>query len=144
MGSIRDIICVDIRVLWSLDLLCSKVVDCSSIISPRRKIITLYFIRNGTGTSKRINTTSSVGEPDHNGVVLEIKLRVKPRHEISNNVVSWFFVSFDSWRPINNLSVIKGRFLLGWTSTKLGLMFLFKDTTQWRRWGSNPQPLGLE
>ena len=23
-------------------------------------------------------------------------------------------------------------------------MFLLKDTTQWRRWGSNPRPLGLE
>ena len=22
---------------------------------------------------------------------------------------------------------------MGWTSTKLGLMFLLKDTTQWRR-----------
>ena len=47
-------------------------------------------------------------------------------------------------RPINNLSVIKGRVFLGWTSTKLGLMFLLKDTTQWRRWGSNPRPFGLE
>ena len=54
------------------------------------------------------------------------------------------FVWFDSLHPINNLSVIKGRVFLGWTSTKLGLMFLLKDTTQWRRWGSNPRPLGLE
>ena len=54
------------------------------------------------------------------------------------------FVWFDSLRPINNLSVIKGRVFLGWTSTKLGLMFLLKDTTQWRRWGSNPRPFGLE
>ena len=23
-------------------------------------------------------------------------------------------------------------------------MFLLKDTTQWRRWGSNPRPIGLE
>ena len=29
-------------------------------------------------------------------------------------------------RPINNLSVIKGRVFQGWTSTKLGLMFLQK------------------
>ena len=43
------------------------------------------------------------------------------------------FVWFDSLRPINNLSVIKGRAFLGWTSAKLGLMFLLKDTTQWRR-----------
>ena len=49
------------------------------------------------------------------------------------------FVWFDSSHPINNLSVIKGRVFLGWTSTKLGLMFLLKDTTQWRRWGSNPR-----
>ena len=48
------------------------------------------------------------------------------------------FVWFDSLRPINNLSVIKGRVFLGWTSTKLGLMFLLKDTTQWRRWGLQP------
>ena len=34
------------------------------------------------------------------------------------------FVWFDSLRPINNLSVIKGRVFLGWTSTKLGLMCL--------------------
>ena len=40
--------------------------------------------------------------------------------------------------------VIKGRVFLGCTSTKLGLMFLLNDTTQWRWWGSNPQPLGLE
>ena len=40
------------------------------------------------------------------------------------------FVWFDSLRPINNLSVIKGRVFLVWTSTKLpvGLMFLLKDT----------------
>ena len=54
------------------------------------------------------------------------------------------FVLFNSLRPINNLSVIKGRVFLGWTSTKLGLMFLLKDTTQGRRWGSNPRPFGLE
>ena len=54
------------------------------------------------------------------------------------------FVWFDSLRPINNLSVLKRRVFLGWTSTKLGLMFLLKDTTQWRRWGSNPRPFGLE
>ena len=52
------------------------------------------------------------------------------------------FVWFDSLRPINNLSIIKGRVFLGWTSTKLGLMFLLKDTTQWRLWGLNPLPFG--
>ena len=56
----------------------------------------------------------------------------------------YLFVWFDSLRPINNLSVIKGQVFLGWTSTKLGLMFLLKDTTQWRRWGSNSQLFGLE
>ena len=30
------------------------------------------------------------------------------------------------------------------TSTKLGLMFLLKDTTQWRRWGTNSRPFVLE
>ena len=54
------------------------------------------------------------------------------------------FAWFDSLRPINNISVIKGRVFLGWTSTKLGLMFLLKDTTQWRRWGSNPRPFSIE
>ena len=54
------------------------------------------------------------------------------------------FAWFDSLGPINNFSVIKGQVFLGWTSTKLRLMFLLKDTTQWRRWGSNKRPLGLE
>ena len=60
------------------------------------------------------------------------------------NVCFCLFVWFDSLHPINNLSIIKGRVFLGWTSTKLGLMFLLKDTRQWSRWGSNPRPLGLE
>ena len=47
------------------------------------------------------------------------------------------------FRPMNNLSVIQGRVFLGRTGAKLGLMFLLKDTTQWRRWGSNPRPLCL-
>ena len=34
------------------------------------------------------------------------------------------FVCFGFLRPINNLSVIQGRVLLGWTTTKLGLMCL--------------------
>ena len=34
---------------------------------------------------------------------------------------------------------MKWRVFLGWTSTKLGLMFLLKDTRQWRWWGSNPR-----
>ena len=37
------------------------------------------------------------------------------------------FVWFDSVFPINNLSVIKGQVFLGWTSTKLGLMFLAQE-----------------
>ena len=56
----------------------------------------------------------------------------------------YLFVWFDSLRPINSLSLIKRPVFLGWTSTKLGLMFLLKDTTQWHRWGSNPRPLSLE
>ena len=39
------------------------------------------------------------------------------------------FVCFGSLRSINNLSVKKGCVFLGWTSTKLGLMFLLKDAT---------------
>ena len=31
---------------------------------------------------------------------------------------------------MNNLTVIKGQFFLGWISSKLGLMFLLKDTMQ--------------
>ena len=54
------------------------------------------------------------------------------------------FVWFESLRPINNLSVKQGLVFLGWTSTKLGLLFLLKDTTQWHLWGSNPRPLSLE
>ena len=54
------------------------------------------------------------------------------------------FVWFDSLRPITNLSAIKGQVFLGWTSTKLGLMFLLMDTMQWCRWGLNLRPLGLE
>ena len=58
---------------------------------------------------------------------------------IGNTVSSdWFFASHQQ-----SFSY-KGASLPGWTSTKLGLMFLLKDTTQWRRWGSNPRPLGLE
>ena len=41
-----------------------------------------------------------------------------------------FVVWFDSLRPINNFSVIKQQVFLGKTSTKLGLMFLLKDTMQ--------------
>ena len=53
------------------NLLCSKIVDSGPINSSRRKIITLNFIGNGAGTSKRVYTTSSVGEPDNNGIVLK-------------------------------------------------------------------------
>ena len=35
-----------------------------------------------------------------------------------------FFVWFDSLRPINNRSALKGWVFQGWTSTKLGLMCL--------------------
>ena len=68
----------------------------------------------------------------------QIQILYYSQHEIV--LIVWF----DSLRPINNLSVIKGRVFLGWTSTKLGLIFLLKDTTQWRRWGSNLRPFGLE
>ena len=39
-----------------------------------------------------------------------------------------FVCLFNSLGSINNLSVIKRRVFLGWTSTKLGLMFLLRDT----------------
>ena len=61
-----------------------------------------------------------------------------------NHFQNFHMGRFLSFHPINNLSVIKGWVFLGWTSTKLGLMFLLKDTTQWRRWGSNLRTLGLE
>ena len=38
--------------------------------------------------------------------------------------IVFLFVWFDSLRPIENLSVKQGRVILGWTSTKLGLMCL--------------------
>ena len=52
-------------------------------------------------------------------------------HEPSFSIGLFDFGRFDSLRPINILSVIKGLVFLGCTSTKLGLMFLLKDTTQW-------------
>ena len=84
-----------------------------------------------------------------------IKIRIyiykSVKHDLGPNCLLWYmqlvfclFVWIDSLRPINNISVIKGRVFLGWTSTKLGLMFLLKDTMQWRRWGSNPRPFGLK
>ena len=45
------------------------------------------------------------------------------------------FVWFDSLRPINNLSVLKGRVFLGWTSTKLGLMLQRSDAGEARTRG---------
>ena len=33
---------------------------------------------------------------------------------------------------------------MDWTSTKLGLYVLLKDTTQWHLWCSKPRPLGIE
>ena len=62
----------------------------------------------------------------------------------SRPIMICLFVWFDSLRPINKFSVIKGRVFLGQTSTKLELMFFLKDTMQWRWWGSNLRPLSLE
>ena len=39
---------------------------------------------------------------------------------------------------------LSGQVFLGWASTKVGFMFLPKDTTQLRWRGSNPRPLYLE
>ena len=52
----------------------------------------------------------------------------------NTNSLFCLFVWFDSLSPINNLSVIKGRVFLSWTSTKLGLMSYAQGHNQWRRW----------
>ena len=59
-------------------------------------------------------------------------------------ISSLLFVWFDSFRPINYLSVKQGRVFLGWTSTNYARINVFcsRTTMQWCRWGSNPQPLG--
>ena len=88
--------------------------------------VTLYTLTEYSIQSGTIKSLSG-------GVLIVIDLRIV-----------CLFVWFDSLHPINNLSVIKGQVFLGWTSTKLGLMFLLKDTTQWRWWGSNMLPFGLE
>ena len=72
-------------------------------------------------------------------IYIQVHFRLDFLMEANSNVVR-----FDSLHPINYLSVIKGQVFLGWTSTKLGLMFFLKDTTQWCRWGCNLWPLGLE
>ena len=43
-----------------------------------------------------------------------------------------------------NFRVNHVQFYVDGNTAKLGLMFLLKDTTQWRRWGSNPRPFGIE
>ena len=81
--------------------------------------------------------------PDWGKLVVHSSQTIQSTHKQAND--QWlFFIWFDSLRPINNLSVLKGQVFLGWTRTKLWLIFLLKDTTQWRRWGSNPRPLSLE
>ena len=82
----------------------------------------------------------SVNEPAHQ--ILRQSAKAQPSMRIRavspepyllahSNHIRWKFTSttsaagwFDSLRPINNLSVIKGPVFLGWTSTKLGLMCL--------------------
>ena len=44
-------------------------------------------------------------------------------HCWKSHVAAHLFVWFDSLPPINNLSVMQGQVILGWTSTKLGLMY---------------------
>ena len=48
------------------------------------------------------------------------------KNKESGRILAYFYLDclFDSLRPTNNLSVIKGRVFLGWTSTKLRLMCL--------------------
>ena len=54
----------------------------------------------------------------------------------------YFLFDLILYIPVNNFSVMSGWVFPDWTSTKQGYVLL-KDTTQWRRWGSNPQPLDL-
>ena len=49
----------------------------------------------------------------------------------------WFVTS----HTVNNILVMSGRVFLGWTSsTKQKIRVLLKDTAQFRRRDSNPQP----
>ena len=68
-------------------------------------------------------------------------LKLTTFFKLSSNLytVKPVFIWFDSLLPVNNLSVMSGQVFLGWTSTKLSKdkCVSFKDTTKWRRWGSN-------
>ena len=68
---------------------------------------------------------------------LPSEIQISPESKLSASCNLFCFVWFDSLPPINDLSVIKGRVFLDWTSSKLGLMFLCKDTKQSRQWVSN-------
>ena len=46
--------------------------------------------------------------------------------------------------PVNNFSVVSGRSSWVKPVPSTDKSVLLKDTTQWRRWGSNLQPLNLE
>ena len=64
-------------------------------------------------------------------IVQAIKWKNKDTYvQLLNPYFCLFVFLFDFLHPINNISVIKGRVFLDRTSTKLGLMFLLKDTTQ--------------
>ena len=102
--------------------------------------VRLYM--NSEGSDQPVQTDSLVSaftDCTHKGVTSN-----EAQTKVYTIMSSILFVWFDSLHPINNLSDIKGRVFVDWTSTKLGLMFLLKDKTQWRWWGSNPRPLGLE
>ena len=68
------------------------------------------------------------------------------KNQIYSGIIpSWYlllssFFDLILYVPSTNFQLYRGRVFLGWTSTKLGLMFLLKDTKQWRRWGSNWGP----
>ena len=59
----------------------------------------------------------------------------------------WHFIALMNWflKALSTVfQVCRDRFLLGWTSTKQGLICHAHGTTQWRQWGSNPQPFDLK
>ena len=48
--------------------------------------------------------------------------------------------SYELYSQLECVNEALGLVFLGWTSTKLGLMFFLKDTAQWRWWGSSSRP----
>ena len=98
-------------------------------------VLTLYIL---LCLDSKMRTLANREDPDEmhssgSKLFATIKTIFRKRNTIYLEIITCLIVWFDSLRPINNLSVIKGWVFLSRTSTKLGLMFLLKDTTQWRR-----------